>query len=218
MKKINLLVKLLFAFTCIVCAQNESTIQLINYAPKTVLPFFESKKAVCSRTFGFHPSNLSLIPMKGYDNLNLTSNSPQELVQMFRRFDFSSSFYVVSIEVGESDWETQYIATINSNGDIIDFIETGVLFYTTGTIAIKQYSITSDYQVTVYWLNVLSPTNVDPFNFTTVTAQRIDKVYKIDTSGHFSFVKQLTYQPKNYIKTDMENKSKDIWLGGEVHQ
>lgn len=160
---------------------------------------------------------MKTIPYKTYENLNLTKNGLEDIKSVIRKFNIANSaFYLTVIETGESDWRTQYIATMDNTGNIIDYVESGVLFYTSSTIAIKQYSISSDLRVTVYGLNVTSPLNVDPFNFTSVTAQRTDKVYQIDATGHFTQVQQKFYQPTTYTKAYLEDMTKDIWAGSEV--
>ncbi|MDD4921380.1 MAG: hypothetical protein PHS30_02765 [Bacteroidales bacterium] len=225
MKKIEIiLILLILNITSNVSySQTLSTLDYLTRMSKTNLPFFETTITSSKNTYesyAFNVNTNNIIQYKLYKNLNTTNyttDTTENSAIMNRLFNQpNSAFNLIATRTGESDLESRYLVTMDTTGVIIDYIESGVIFYSLTKIAIKQFSISSDMQVTVYWLNVTSPTNVDPFNFTSVTAQRTDKVYQIDTTGHFTQIQQRLYQPKTYTKAWLEDMSKNIWDGGEI--
>ena len=199
-------------------SQTLTTIEYLNKMQSLNIPFFESKASTrMVRGFNYRGDSQRVIPYCTYSKMTLTSCITETNKSVLRKFNQTNSAYkLITIVVGESDFETLYIATMNNSGEIIDYIESGVFFYTSSKIYIKQYSISSDMKITVYWLKVTSPTIADPLNFSSVTAQRIDRKYQINATGYFSIVQEKFYQPKTYTKPYLEDKTKNIWDGVET--
>ena len=164
--------------------------------------------------FGEEKTPSPVIPLKTYNNLNLTQSDSVEYATMIHKFiPQNGNYYLIELLVGESEFTTTTLATFKTNGELINFVESEICL---GDVMIKQYSINSDMTVTLYSLQVTSLDNVDPFTFTSVTAQRKDTKYQIDSTGHFIQIEEKLYQPKNYTRTELENNNYNIWQGNEV--
>ena len=50
---------------------------------------------------------------------------------------------------------------------------------------------------------------------TKMNAQRIDTRYQIDETGHIKKIKELEYQPQDYMILDFTGNSRNIWDGKE---
>jgi len=184
--------------------------QLIN------LPFFDTKTpsvVIPNQWYGFQ--NTPEVLFKLYDDLNLSKYTIEKQGTMVKRFDVTNGQYrLIEVLAGESEWVTCFLLTLDSIGNIIGNIETTVCFE--GDIYIKQYSISKEMKVTVYILNVINPSNADPFNFKSVLAQRFDTVYQISPAGQFIQVQQRKYLQKEYSKEYLLDKHLNIWQGNEV--
>ena len=72
-------------------------------------------------------------------------------------------------------------------------------------------------RVTVYQVK---PTSTTPIKFedtslqTKMNAQRIDTRYQIDETGHIKKIKEIKYQPQDYMVLDF-TENRNIWDGKE---
>ena len=139
---------------------------------------------------------------------------------IFRRFvPTNGQYFVGVINLGLVDYATKRLITATPDGEFIDCLEVSVFGYTrTGVgITIKQWKIDADMVVTVYQVK---PTSTTPIRFedtspqTKMNAQRIDTCYQIDETGHIKKIKEIKYQPQDYMILDFTG-NRNIWDGKE---
>ena len=179
----------------------------------------------CSKTtsypnpaYAFPVENFRL-PLKTYRDLGLTEKNtiPSTDCVIFRRFKFiSQKFDIIALDINVSDWNKKLLVAYSEN-DLTDYIEAEVCWYPDDIVFVKQWRITSDEEIIVTWLKVLSETPINAFsNFKEVTAQRIDMHYRIDANGKFQLTKEVKYVPRNYTRTYLADKTKNLWEGDET--
>ena len=139
---------------------------------------------------------------------------------IFRRFVPSNGQYLIGvIDLGIMDYIRKYLITATPDGEFIDCLEVSVLGSTnTGVGAlIKQWKIDADMGVTVYQIK---PTSTVPIKFedtaplAKMNAQRIDTRYQVDETGHIKKIKEIKYQPQDYMILDFTG-NRNIWDGKE---
>ena len=139
---------------------------------------------------------------------------------IFRRFSPTNGQYFIGVVyLGLVDNTRKLLVTATSEGEFVDFLEVSVQGFTkTGVEAtIKQWKIDADMRVTVYQVK---PTSTTPIRFedtspqTKMNAQRIDTRYQIDETGHIKKIKEIKYQPQDYMILDFTG-NRNIWDGKE---
>lgn len=154
-----------------------------------------------------------------YDDLGLTQKytNPEGGCVIFRKFKpQKGNFDLVALDIEVSEWGKKILATYYE-GELVDYIEAEVNWYSDGMILIKQWQINSNQEVIVTWLKVESATPISAFSkFNSVEAQRIDTYYEITSEGKFREVKQVKYHPQTYTRDYLTDKTKNLWEGNEV--
>ena len=176
------------------------------------------------RVFGMTP--LTQLPYKGVMgeiDYGLTISVPLAEdgdCSIFRRFVPSNGQYLIGvIDLGIMDYIRKYLITATPEGEFIDCLEVSVLGSTNTGVGelIKQWKIDADMVVTVYQVK---PTSTTPIRFedtspqTKMNAQRIDTRYQIDETGHIKKIKEIKYQPQDYMILDFTG-NRNIWDGKE---
>lgn len=129
----------------------------------------------------------------------------------------NSEFTILGISIDEGDYRDILLATYEFDGSPIDWVDVEVKF---GDIKLKQYKITPEMKLFVYELKPTSPTPIYFYEdyiqkkISSLNAQRIDTVYRIDDDGKVNKLSEKKYQPKDYSMTILETA--DIWNGNET--
>lgn len=185
----------------------------------TALPFSKTKTIFCSQpNWAFNDEQTINLPMFLYQDINLTQQftDPNATCIICRKFQANTDFDVVALDISVSEWAKQLLATFK-DGKLIDYIEADVSWYSNGFLYIKQWRIDSEQTITVTWLKIETTTPVSAFSdFSTISAQRIDFYYKIDTNGKFQLTKEVKYKPQSYTRTYLADKTKNLWEGNEM--
>ena len=212
-KKILITILLSIFFLSQAEAQIGDIKRVFGMTPLTQLPY----KGVMGKTWG------NKLDMSYWIDYGLTISVPLAEdgdCSIFRRFVPSNGQYLIGvIDLGIMDYIRKYLITATPEGEFIDCLEVSVFGYTrTGVgITIKQWKIDADMVVTVYQVK---PTSTTPIRFedtspqTKMNAQRIDSRYQIDETGHIKKIKEIKYQPQDYMILDFTG-NRNIWDGKE---
>ena len=158
-----------------------------------------------------------------YADLGLTvkeapdPNTDCVMLRKFKVHDERFTLVDVGMDISESG---KKVLVVYRAGELVDYIESEISWWSTqeqGVIYVKQWRITSNEEIIVTWLKVLSETPINAFsNFKEVNAQRIDMHYRIDANGKFQLTKEVKYTPRNYTRTYLADKTKNLWEGNET--
>ncbi len=132
----------------------------------------------------------------------------------------NQNFILFSVLYGAYDYGKYSLITIDQNGKYTDSIAVGAIIYEHGGDCFPmKWEITEDLTVKTYQLKPTSSTPIlyDSDIPDTVHAERIDRIYKIDSNGKFSEVETKFYKPQNYPKEKFLDKSYDISTGNEIY-
>ena len=212
------------AFVCLMLSFSsfaDNVKEILEKVPFAQLPFACTKTAVFIRPKVTYPGRINTcFPLNTYDDLGLTQKYDDPNViccDVFRKFQLKSGKYeLVALDVNIFE-RTKKVLVVYQNGELVDYIEAEVCWYPDSVLFVKQWRITSDEEIIVTWLKVLSETPINAFsNFKEVTAQRIDMHYRIDANGKFQLTKEVKYTPRNYTRTYLADKTKNLWEGNET--
>ncbi len=207
-------------------AQITTTKEAFQTVPSTKLPYegIVGESLIPPRASVFFPYKVwgNKIDTSFWIDYGLTVSIPIDDgdCSIFRRFvPTNGQYFVGVINLGLVDYATKRLITATPEGEFIDCLEVSVFGYTrTGIgITIKQWRIDADMRVTVYQVK---PTSTTPIKFedtsplSRINAQRIDTQYQIDNLGHISKIKEIKYQPQDYMILDFTLK-RNIWDGKE---
>ena len=207
-------------------AQITTTKEAFQAVPSTKLPYegIARESLIPPRASVFFPYKVwgNKIDTSFWIDCGLTLSTPIDDgdCSIFRRFvPTNGQYFVGVINLGLVDYATKRLITATPDGEFIDCLEVSVFGYTrTGVgITIKQWKIDADMVVTVYRVK---PTSTTPIRFedtspqTKMNAQRIDTCYQIDETGHIKKIKEIKYQPQDYMILDFTG-NRNIWDGKE---
>lgn len=189
--------------------------------PVTSLPFDATKiRSFHEPRTGLSSEKTTNLPMFTYRDLGLSQRNDyneEEECAIFRKFSiYNGTFDLVALDINVSDPGKQLITTYK-DGELIDFIETEVSWYSRGALYVEQWRIDKNQEIIVTHLKVISSTPIIGWkDFGSVQAQRIDTYYQIDSSGKFHEIKQMKYQSQTYTQSYLEDKTKNLWEESEV--
>lgn len=194
--------------------------EILARVPFSQLPFACTKEARYPDSAIGYPFDMNTgFSLDCYNDLGLTQiyADPEMNCVVFRKFKpQKGNFDLVALDIEVSDWGKKILATYHE-GELVDYIEGEVNWYSGGMILIKQWQINSNQKVIVTLLKVESSTPVSAFSkFDSVEAQRIDTYYEITADGKFRVVKQVKYRPQTYTRSYLTDKTKNLWEGNEV--
>jgi hypothetical protein len=95
-------------------------------------------------------------------------------------------------------------------------LEAAVFYYTSGTVALKQFRIDAQSNITITRIVPTSSTSIPLGTFTGFSGYRLDTTYAINAQGQFVKQSEKRYVTKTYTKTYLEDRDKEIWNGGET--
>ena len=215
--KQNCIILILLTFSCNLFADNVK--EILARIPLTSTPFACTKAAPYPKPAIGYPADMeSHLPLQMYQDLGLTQkNSFLAEIAVFRKFKpKEGNFDLVALDLDVSEWDKKILATYQK-GELIDYIEVEVSWYSDGLLFVKQWQIDANQEVIVTWLKIESSTPISAFsNFDKIKAQRIDTHYKVDTNGKFQEVKQVKYRSQTYTKAYLIDKNKNLWDGNEI--
>ena len=111
-----------------------------------------------------------------------------------------------------TDWRTDVLLSVTPEGEILDQMPVAVMVYgSNDIIPVMQYEITSDAKVIVYRLEPVSKVSIPLSDFTSFTANRVDRTYEIDSDGKFVLVNTKRYKAKTYTREMLEDKAYNIY-------
>ena len=182
------------------------------------LPFEETSKAPGVKPrFAVPEQQWQNLPIFTYYDLGLTKrNNYNEDVVIYRKFESEYNDYcIVALKIGVSDPEKDLLVTYDNEGNILDFLETGVYWWGVERLCVKQWKITSKREIIITWIKIESNTRLQFIdNFTSIKGQRFDTHYTIDSKGIFQKIKEVSFEPQSYTKTYLES-DKNLWEGNE---
>ena len=154
-----------------------------------------------------------------YTNVQLTewSNAcehPAESPESFHDFILPGrNIHLLMISFGGvTDWRTDVLLSVTPEGEILDQMPVAVMVYgSNDIIPVMQYEITSDAKVIVYRLEPVSKVSIPLSDFTSFTANRVDRTYEIDQNGKFVLVNTKRYKAKIYTREMLEDKAYNIY-------
>lgn len=117
---------------------------------------------------------------------------------------------------GVTDWRTDVLLSVTPDGKILDQMPVAVMAISRGIIPVMQYAITSDAKIIVYRLEPVSDVSIPLSDFTSFTAQRVDRTYEVDQNGKFVLVNTVRYRPRTYTREMLEEREYNIYLGNEM--
>ena len=104
------------------------------------------------------------------------------------------------------------LLSVTPEGEILDQMPVAVMVYgSNDIIPVMQYEITSDAKVIVYRLEPVSKVSIPLSDFTSFTANRVDRTYEIDQNGKFVLVNTKRYKAKIYTREMLEDKAYNIY-------
>ena len=106
-----------------------------------------------------------------------------------------------------TDWRTDVLLSVTPEGEILDQMEQR----SAGISPVMQYAITSDAKVIVYWLEPVSKVSIPLSDFTSFTANRVDRTYEIDSDGKFVLVNTKRYKAKTYTREMLADRAYNIY-------
>lgn len=118
---------------------------------------------------------------------------------------------------GVTDWRTDVLLSVTPVGEILDQMPVAVMeMRAAGISPVMQYEITSDAKIIVYRLEPVSDVSIPLSDFTSFTAQRVDRTYEVDQNGKFVLVNTVRYRPRTYTREMLCDENYNIYLGNEM--
>lgn len=194
--------------------------EILARVPYSQLPFACTKEASYPNPAIGYPFDMNTgFSLDCYNDLGLTQMyaDPNMNCVVFRKFNpQKGNFDLIALDIEVSEWGKKILATYHE-GELVDYIEGEVYWYSDGMILIKQWQINPEHKVIVTLLKVESAVPVSAFSkFNSVKAQRIDTYYEITADGKFREEKQVKYRPKTYTKSYLTDKTQNLWEGNEA--
>ena len=194
--------------------------EILARVPYSQLPFACTKEASYPNPAIGYPFDMNTgFSLDCYNDLGLTQMyaDPNMNCVVFRKFKpQKGNFDLIALDIEVSEWGKKILETKNE-GELVDYIEGEVYWYSDGMILIKQWQINPEHKVIVTLLKVESAVPVSAFSkFNSVKAQRIDTYYEITADGKFREEKQVKYRPKTYTRSYLTDKTKNLWEGNEA--
>ena len=194
--------------------------EILARVPYSQLPFACTKEASYPNPAIGYPFDMNTgFSLDCYNDLGLTQMyaDPNMNCVVFRKFNpQKGNFDLIALDIEVSEWGKKILATYHE-GELVDYIEGEVYWYSDGMILIKQWQINPEHKVIVTLLKVESAVPVSAFSkFNSVKAQRIDTYYEITADGKFREEKQVKYRPKTYTRSYLTDKTKNLWEGNEA--
>ena len=194
--------------------------EILARVPYSQLPFACTKEASYPNPAIGYPFDMNTgFSLDCYNDLGLTQMyaDPNMNCVVFRKFKpQKGNFDLIALYIEISEWGNKILATYHE-GELVDYIEGEVYWYSDGMILIKQWQINPEHKVIVTLLKVESAVPVSAFSkFNSVKAQRIDTYYEITADGKFREEKQVKYRPKTYTRSYLTDKTKNLWEGNEA--
>mgnify|MGYP007083088971 FL=1 len=171
--------------------------EILARVPYSQLPFACTKEASYPNPAIGYPFDMNTgFSLDCYNDLGLTQMyaDPNMNCVVFRKFNpQKGNFDLIALDIEVSEWGKKILATYHE-GELVDYIEGEVYWYSDGMILIKQWQINPEHKVIVTLLKVESAVPVSAFSkFNSVKAQRIDTYYEITADGKFREEKQVKY-------------------------
>ena len=194
--------------------------EILARVPYSQLPFACTKEASYPNPAIGYPFDMNTgFSLDCYNDLGLTQMyaDPNMNCVVFRKFNpQKGNFDLIALDIEVSEWGKKILATYHE-GELVDYIEGEVYWYSDGMILIKQWQINPEHKVIVTLLKVESAVPVSAFSkFNSVKAQRIDTYYEITADGKFREEKQVKYRPKTYTRSYLTDKTQNLWVGNEA--
>ena len=194
--------------------------EILARVPYSQLPFACTKEASYPNPAIGYPFDMNTgFSLDCYNDLGLTQMyaDPNMNCVVFRKFNpQKGNFDLIAIDIEVSEWGKNILATYHV-GELVDYIEGEVYWYSDGMILIKQWQINPEHKVIVTLLKVESAVQVSAFSkFNSVKAQRIDTYYEITADGKFREEKQVKYRPKTYTRSYLTDKTQNLWEDNEA--
>ena len=194
--------------------------EILARVPYSQLPFACTKEASYPYPAIGYPFDMNTgFSLDCYNDLGLTQMyaDPNMNCVVFRKFKpQKGNFDLIALDIEISEWGKKILATYHE-GELVDYIEGEVYWYSDGMILIKQWQINPEHKVIVTLLKVESAVPVSAFSkFNSVKAQRIDTYYEITADGKFREEKQVKYRPKTYTRSYLTDKTQNLWEGNEA--
>ncbi|WP_147348275.1 hypothetical protein [Odoribacter splanchnicus] len=194
--------------------------EILARVPYSQLPFACTKEASYPNPAIGYPFDMNTgFSLDCYNDLGLTQMyaDPNMNCVVFRKFNpQKGNFDLIALDIEVSEWGKKILATYHE-GELVDYIEGEVYWYSDGMILIKQWQINPEHKVIVTLLKVESAVPVSAFSkFNSVKAQRIDTYYEITADGKFREEKQVKYRPKTYTRSYLTDKTQNLWEGNEA--
>jgi len=153
--------------------------------------------------------------------IDLSNGDIWPICQIDRKFKTDNqNFILFSALFGPDDYIKYSLVTIDKSGSYIDSIEVGAEIVCKGWDYYNplKWEITEDMTIKTYQLK---PTSSTPILYSneipeTLQAQRIDRIYSLDSNGKFTEIETKYYEPQNYSKDKFLNKGYDIASGNEI--
>ncbi len=194
--------------------------EILARVPYSQLPFACTKEASYPNPAIGYPFDMNTgFSLDCYNDLGLTQMyaDPNMNCVVFRKFNpQKGNFDLIALDIEVSEWGKKILATYHE-GELVDYIEGEVYWYSDGMILIKQWQINPEHKVIVTLLKVESAVPVSAFSkFNSVKAQRIDTYYEITADGKFREEKQVKYRPKTYTRSYLTDKTQNLWEDNEA--
>lgn len=201
-------------------AFSDNVKEILAKVPYSQLPFACIKDAPYPDPAIGYPFDMDTgFSLDCYKDLGLTQMyaDPNMNCVIFRKFKSQKgNFDLVVLDIEVFDLGKKILATYHE-GELVDYIEGEVYWYSGGMILIKQWQIDPDNKIIVTLLKVESAASLSAFSkFSSVEAQRIDTYYEITADGKFREEKQVKYRPQIYTRSYLTDKTKNLWEGNEV--
>lgn len=212
----------IFIFVMLIMTANAFAgipIETIKKVSVTQTPYLDGKGAIRYINYFVRSEQLSPIHPVMYDDFGCKTEftpSMQNGAMLVRRLEITHGNYpyLVALDCQESDYCHTYLATLDSYGNVIDYLSAGIDFAMDNIIAVKQWELLTDMTVVVYQLKIDTPSLRTYPRFERVRAQRIDIYYKITDSGKFQKQREVSYLSKDYTYAELDNM-KNIKEGDE---
>lgn len=194
--------------------------EILARVPYSQLPFACTKEASYPNPAIGYPFDMNTgFSLDCYNDLGLTQMyaDPNMNCVVFRKFNpQKGNFDLIALDIEVSEQGKKILATYHE-GELVDYIEGEVYWYSDGMILIKQWQINPEHKVIVTLLKVESAVPVSAFSkFNSVKAQRIDTYYEITADGKFREEKQVKYRPKTYTRSYFTDKTQNLWEDNEA--
>ena len=117
---------------------------------------------------------------------------------------------------GVTDWRTDILLSVTTEGKILDQMPVAVMIYTLDITPVMQYRITSDAKIIVSRLVPTSDTSISLYDITSFTANRVDKTYVVDENGKFKLTDTVIYRTETYTAAMLDSPDYNIYDGDEI--